>query len=91
MNSLKTLNKRLHKIFGSICLPHIRTTDLEGNAPSQTGLETIYIIVLVLITLWIYYFQSILLLFAHYLGLFELIMVAIILYSCMRNAHLLFS
>jgi len=88
VNSLKTLNKHLHKIFCSICLPLIQTTDLEGNAPSQLGLETIYIIVLVLITLWIYYFQSILL-FAHYLGLFELVMVAI-LYSYMRNAHLLF-
>lgn len=54
------------------------------------GLETIHIIVLVLITLWIYYFQSILLLFVHYLGLFELIMVAIILYSYTRNVHLLF-
>lgn len=71
MNSLKTLSKYLQKIFCSVCLPLIQTTDLEGNAPSQMGLETISIIVLVL-TLWIYYFQSILLLFAQqYLGLFH--------------------
>lgn len=89
MNSLKTLNKYLHKIFCSVCLPLIQITDLEENAQSQMRLETICIIVLVLITLWIYYFCSILL-FAHYLGLFKLIMVAVILYSSMRNVHLLF-
>lgn len=89
MNSLETLNKHLHKIFCSIYLPLSQTTDIEGNAPSQIGFESIYTIVLVLITLWIYYFLSILLLFVHYLRLFEFIMVAI-LYSYVRNAHLLF-
>lgn len=67
MNSLETLNKCLHKIFCSVCLPLIQITDLEENAQSQMRIENICIIVLVLITLWIYYFCSILL-FAHYLG-----------------------
>lgn len=89
MNSLKALNKRLHKIFCSICLSLIQTADLAEKAPSQKGLETIYIIVLLLIT-WIYYFQSVLLFFVHYLWLFKFIMVAIILQSYMKKVHILF-